>query len=135
MNDLSAEQLLACAREVMHQPDAGWRSLWPLAAANLTRQALEAGVDRVWTGPRAGMVDACQKAQMVCLPTFLGDRRLAGDVYTAWCALSNACHAHPYDLAPTAAELRDWTAVVERLLTTTSRVIPAGKGDFAEVTP
>ncbi len=128
MNGPSPEQLLACARKIMDEPDAGWRSLWPIAAANLTRQALEAGVDRVWTGPRAGMINASQKAQLVCLPTYLGDRRLAGDIYTTWCALSNACHAHPYDLAPTAAELQGWTAVVDRLLTATALTIPALTG-------
>jgi hypothetical protein len=113
------EQLLAWAAKVMARPDAGWESLWPRAAAILTRQALEAGVDRIWTGPRRSLAEASMAAQMVCLPTYLGDHRLARDTYATWCGLSNACHAHPYDLAPTAGELRGWSEVVTRLLAAT----------------
>jgi hypothetical protein len=116
MSDASPEQLLACARKIMDEPDAGWRTLWPVAAANRTRQALEAGIDRFWTGDRSRMVNATQKAQMICLPTYLPDHRLARDAYATWCGLSNACHAHPYELAPTADELQGWIDVVDRLL-------------------
>jgi hypothetical protein len=119
MTSASPEQLLAGAAMAIQRPDAGWRGQWPRAAAILARQALEAGVDRMWTGPAAGMAAASMKAQMVCLPAFLSDPVLARDTYVTWCALSNACHAHPYDLSPTVAELKRWNDVVGRLLLAT----------------
>jgi anaerobic glycerol-3-phosphate dehydrogenase len=115
------ETLLAGARRVIDGPGSGWSGAWPTAAAALTRQALEGAVDRVWSGPTAGMTAASGKAQMVCLPAYLGDDALARETYATWCALSNACHAHPYDLPPTLAELRSWTEVVGRLVAATAR--------------
>jgi hypothetical protein len=116
------EILLRGARVVMTRPDSAWGGVWPRAAALLTRQALEDGVDRLWTGPLANMRFASMKAQMVCLPEYLDDRVLARDTYGAWCALSNACHVHPFDLAPTAEELQGWGEVVGRLLAATTTV-------------
>jgi hypothetical protein len=115
----SPETLLRSAGVVMTRPDSVWGGVWPRAAALLTRQALEDGVDRVWVGPLANMRRASMKAQMVCLRDYLGDPVLARRVYATWSALSNACHAHPFDLAPTADELRGWGEVVERLLAAT----------------
>ena len=44
---------------------------------------------------------------------------LAHQVAFTYAALSNACHYHPYELAPTAAELGGWiedvTVLVERI--------------------
>lgn len=108
--------LLQTAAVIMKRQDAAWRGSWPRAAALLTRQALEDGVDLVWTGALAPLKDASMRAQMVCLPRYLGDSDLARDTYVTWCALSNACHAHPFDLAPTAQELRGWGEVVRKLL-------------------
>ena len=34
-------------------------------------------------------------------------------LHETWGALSRACHHHPYELAPTAAELARWIEVVE----------------------
>jgi hypothetical protein len=49
------------------------------------------------------------------LPTYL-ESGLAREVSYAWAALSNACHFHPYDLAPTTAELSGWIDQVAALL-------------------
>jgi hypothetical protein len=47
---------------------------------------------------------------------YLGDADLAARAGHAWSALSRACHHHPYELAPTAAELQGWLAVVDALV-------------------
>ena len=41
------------------------------------------------------------KAQLLCLPHYLGDEELAERVSYAWAGLSGACHQHPYELPPT----------------------------------
>jgi hypothetical protein len=55
-------------------------------------------------------------AQLVSLPFYLDDEDLARRVRDCWYSLSNACHAHPYELAPTVGELEGWLDVVERLV-------------------
>jgi hypothetical protein len=60
-------------------------------------------------------------AQLVSLPFYLGDRDLARRVRDCWYSLSNACHAHPYELAPTVAELEGWLEVVEQLVSFLNR--------------
>ena len=52
----------------------------------------------------------------MCLPEYLGDRGLAGEIVFTWSALSDACHHHAYELAPTAAELDRRLDAVERLI-------------------
>ena len=47
---------------------------------------------------------------------------LARQIAYVWAALSEACHYHAYELAPTAAELAGWFQSVEELLT---RITPA----------
>jgi len=56
------------------------------------------------------------RAQMICLRTYLGDSELAARAGHAWAALSRACHHHPYELAPTAGELKVWFSVVGDLI-------------------
>src|SRR5262249_6299561 len=63
----------------------------------------------------AGMHDCTMKTQLTCLPTYL-EPRLAREVGYVWAALSSACHYHPYDLAPTAAELDGWIKAVATLI-------------------
>jgi hypothetical protein len=55
-------------------------------------------------------------AQLVSLPFYLPDQALASRVRDCWCSLSNACHAHPYELAPTVSELEGWLEVVDDLI-------------------
>jgi hypothetical protein len=54
--------------------------------------------------------------QLISLPFFLNDPDLARRVRQCWHALSNACHAHPYELAPTSSELVGWLEVVDELV-------------------
>lgn len=45
------------------------------------------------------------------------DEEVARQVTFAYAALTSACHYHPYELAPTAAELTAWIGDVETLVT------------------
>jgi hypothetical protein len=54
-------------------------------------------------------------SQLTCLPAYL-DKQIAHQVGFAYAALTSACHYHPYELAPTAAELTSWITDVEALV-------------------
>ena len=58
------------------------------------------------------------RSQLLCLTAYL-DEDVATRAAYLFAALSRACHYHPYELAPTAAELDRWlaeTADLVRLL-------------------
>ena len=55
----------------------------------------------------------CGPGSPACPPTWT--RRLARQVAFAYATLTSACHYHPYELAPTAAELTSWITDVEAL--------------------
>jgi hypothetical protein len=55
------------------------------------------------------------RVQLICLKSYLDDDELAARARHTWSALRRACHHHPYELAPTATELRDWLSVVDEL--------------------
>jgi hypothetical protein len=97
--------LLAEARGAL-DGSAAWGGAWQRAAAFLGRQALETAVGDLWDGWAAGVEECSMAAQLVCLPFYMEDARMARRVRQCLCALSSACHAHPYELAPTVAELR-----------------------------
>jgi hypothetical protein len=109
--------LLASARELIARPDASTAGVWPRTAAVLARQALEKAVDARWAADNetAGMTRATMRSQLTCLPQYL-DPAVARQVAYAYAALSCACHFHPYELAPTAAELTRWITDVETLI-------------------
>ena len=108
------QELLAAARQLLERPEAGTAGVWPRAAALLGRQALELLLAELWQRRAPGTEEASMRAQLICLPRYL-DAALAGRVAYAWGALSDACHQHAYELAPTAPELRRWLHVVEEL--------------------
>lgn len=98
----------------------------------LGHQALEEALRDLWRGrPVTQGVERCSmRTQLLCLPTYL-DPGLAVRVGWAWSALSQACHHHAYDIAPTAAELRRWLEVVADLvvgLSTAAQHQGAGDG-------
>ena len=107
--------LLHLARLLIAGPD-GPAGVWPRAAALLSRQALEEGLDRLWENDRPGVAAAGRRTQMLCLGQVIEDEALAADVRAAWSSLSRACHHHHYELAPTAAELEGWIQQTEHLL-------------------
>jgi len=114
--DYSAQQLLEAAREVLSRADAVSTGVWPRAAAHLCRQALELGLVEFWSRRVPGMQDLPLRAQLLCLPTFFNDTQLSHTTSYTWAALSNACHHHVYELAPTASEIAAWIKTVEAML-------------------
>ena len=105
--------LVAQAREVVERGTVG---AWPRAAALLARQALEAAMDELWAARAPAVAGLSGRAQLTCLPEYLRDPALAGEVAFTWSMLSDACHAHAYELGPTAQELEDRFRVVDRLV-------------------
>lgn len=107
--------LLALAEDLLRRADPATAGLWPRASAILALQALEATLCSLWQR-RALALDGCPaRAQLLCLPRYLGDARLAARASHAWSALRRATHHHTYELAPTAGELRGWFSVVDEL--------------------
>ena len=120
---MTPSELLAAARDVLgHRDPIGG---WARAVALLARQGLETGLEEFWaTRPTTIQLRDCsRKAQFACLPFYL-DPELAHETSYVWAALSNACHYHPFDLAPTAAELAGWIDDVARFLAAASGQMP-----------
>lgn len=115
---MTPSELLASARDLIERPDATAAGIWPRTAALLARQALEAAVDAKWAmaSGTAGMDRATMRSQLICLPSY-ADEAVARQIAFTYAALSGVCHFHPYELAPTAAELSRWISDVEKLLT------------------
>ena len=91
--------------------------IWPRATALLARQALESALDDLWLLRAPGVESCSVRAQLLCLPFYLGgDIVLAERVSYAWAGLSRACHHHPYELPPTSVELLGWLATVDELV-------------------
>jgi hypothetical protein len=107
--------LVRAARDLLLYSDPETAGLWPRAAALLARQALEMGLDEFWMVHAPGVQKASARAQLLCLPAYM-DPLAARKADHAWEALSRACHHHPYELAPTAAELSSWIEDVNRVL-------------------
>jgi hypothetical protein len=108
-----ARDVLELARDLLSRSDPSTAGLWPRAAALLIRQALEESVDAYWTDRQLPLDSLPTQTQLVCLRMMTPDGSVPARVHEAWGALSRACHHHPYELAPTAAELAAWIAVVE----------------------
>lgn len=114
------EDLLDTAKELLSRPDAKSKGLWPLAAAHLCRQALEAVLQEFWKKRLPGLETISMRAQLACLPVYLDNEELAGRVAYTWSALSSACHHHVYELAPSAAELSSWLRTTQELARATA---------------
>ncbi len=105
--------LASAARGLLTRPDAATSGLWPRATALLARQAIENTLRDLWLLRAPGVEKCPTRAQLLCLPYFVGNAALAERVSYAWAALSRACHQHPYELPPTAPELATWLELVE----------------------
>ena len=82
----------------------------------LARQFLEQALDHYWHTKGLKLHDCATKPQLLCLADYLGDPTLAGRAHHTWAALSEACHHHPYELAPGQGELSSWIETVGVLL-------------------
>jgi len=115
---MTPDELLTAARDLMQRPDAVITGIWPRAAALLARQALEAAMADLWAAkPQAAEMPSCtMRSQLLCLTAYLspGPARRAAYLFAA---LSHACHYHPYELSPTAAELTGWLDQAAQLVT------------------
>jgi hypothetical protein len=111
--------LLAAARGVLHESPAAAAGGWPRMVAVLTRQALEQTLAEFWAAApgTAGLRRCTYRTQFACLPFYL-DAATAQQADYLWAALSEACHYHAYELAPTAAELTSWLDAASRLAET-----------------
>jgi hypothetical protein len=104
------------AHGLLRRADPATAGLWPRVSALLARRALEASVGQLWERRSLDLQGCSVRAQLICLRSYLGDAELAARTSHAWSALSRACHHHPYELAPTSAELRAWFAIVGELM-------------------
>ena len=114
--DYSAQTLLRAARHILAQPDKVSPGVWPRAATHLCRQALELGLAAFWAKRLPGVESLPLRAQLLCLPSFFDDPELSQRTSYTWAALSNACHHHVYELAPSSAEIAGWIDTVEAML-------------------
>lgn len=105
--------LLASARAVLDRTLAVPPAQATRTAALLGRIALEHIVTDDCT--RLGLVTRpTMRSKLICVRVLLDVERgqLAG---FAWAGLSNACHHHAYELAPTAGEVAHLLDMVDRL--------------------
>ena len=84
-------------------------------AAFLARQALEELVDERCRALGADVPDANMRSKLV-IQRSLDTTERADAAAVAWNRLSNVCHHHAYELAPTVAEVRHLCGVVAVLL-------------------
>ena len=113
---MSAQHLLKMARGLLEHAEPDMAGLWPRASAVLAGRALEAGLRQLWERRTLDLRGCSMSVQLICLRSYLGDPDLAARARHTWSALRRACHHHPYELAPTATELRGWLSVVEELV-------------------
>lgn len=120
---MNPTELLTAARETLDRTGGMVAALWPRAAAILARQALETALRELWASRPGyeGLASCSMRSQLVSLVDVV-DADVAARANFVWAALSEACHYHPYELAPTAGELRHWIDEVEAV------VLAAGAG-------
>ena len=101
-----AVELLDGAELILSEPRYSVAGVWPRAVALLARQAIEVAARQFWMVRAPGLEWCSMHAQLICLPDYVRDREVAESASHAWSSLSRICHHHPYELLPTAAELR-----------------------------
>lgn len=124
---VEARDLLTAARITVENPDAGLDDAWPRAAALLTRQALEQVIDAA-LAPRIPDLDGVSTRVKLACQTELTDPDSAHEAAWLWARLSTACHHHPYELAPTGAELAAWIDRVAALVAHATKPLPSSSG-------
>ncbi len=122
--DGEPRDLLAMADRLLGRADPATAGLWPRASALLGLQALETSLLRLWKSRALDLHGCTMRTQLICLRSYLEDSSLAARAGHAWSALSRACHHHPYELAPTSAELGSWLSVVGELVNTVDGAPP-----------
>jgi len=82
-------------------------TLWARCATWLIRLALEHALDELWLAREPDLAACSTRAQLLALARFR-DEDIARRFGELWYTLSRAAHHHPYELAPTAREIRGW---------------------------
>lgn len=125
-------QALEHADRILRETGTDTRGLWPRTVARLTRLALERATDLYWSKTRPEMTHCPMTMRLLMLEGVL-NRVGARKAFLIWSRLSDATHPHPYELAPTAGELRRWhnevTCLVELLDPSTSHAAGAPSND------
>lgn len=114
-------EILAAADALAKPGQSGRAHGWPRVVAILARHAIEEALRQYWALREPGMEHCTWHAQLLCLPVYLSNRELAREAAAAWSDLSRACHHHPYELAPTANELRDLLDAAHRFAAEVAR--------------
>lgn len=132
-----ALRYLATADSLLREGLAGTAGLWPRACAWLLRLALEAAMGDLWAHKYPAVARTPMRAQLLSLHHIRGlDPQVVARAEYLWVCLSRAGHHHPYELSPTAAELRHWCEDVHMLVLALNQ---AGgtpmSGDIADLEP
>jgi hypothetical protein len=99
-------EMLRAALALLDDPVEDTATVWPLGAAVLIRQAIEATIDAFWAKTVPDMQNANATEQWLALPSYLGRLPDLQAAEYAWSALSEACHHREYDVGLTEPELR-----------------------------
>ncbi len=110
-----AQVTLRQATDLLRYFDPATAGMWPRAVALLARQALESGVREFWLSKSPAVAGCSTRAQLLSLTEYV-EKETAERARQTWAVLSRACHHHPYELAPTSAELDLWTSEVSFLI-------------------
>jgi hypothetical protein len=113
---VTAAVTLGLAEALLRTPLPVMRGRWPRVVALLTRQSLEEAIDELWTARLPPMAATTARAQLLCLPEYLGDDEVAEAAAHTWGWLSNVCHHRSYEVAPTSVELEGAVRTVRRLI-------------------
>lgn len=105
----AADRYLDAADGLLRGAPAGAAGFWPRACAWLLRLALEAAVNERWARERPEVVRVSMRARLLSLHSARAlEPTVPARAEYLWAALSRTVHHHPYELSPTAAELRGW---------------------------
>ena len=122
---MKPSELLSVAEGLVTGGDTARTAGWPRTAAALGRQAIEETLRQYWQLSEPGMERCSAHAQLLCLRVYLDNTGLVRATGAAWSDLSRACHHHPYELNPTAVELRAWLFAARSFAVEVARQIAA----------
>jgi hypothetical protein len=112
----AADRYLDAADGLLRGAPTSGAGFWPRACAWLLRLALEAAVNELWARERPEVVLVSMRARLLSLHGVRAlEPTIPGRAEYLWAALSRTVHHHPYELSPTAAELRGWYQDVRTL--------------------
>lgn len=110
-------KIIVEARAILDARTQTTAAIWPRATALLARQALETALRQFWETAAPGVEQVSFRAQLICLPAYLGDEVLSERISHCWWVLTRAVHHHAYELSPTLDELSTWLDEASALVT------------------